>query len=90
MSLKAQTHFHTIHTVWVITPDGATQRFGMLIFLHDKTSAPPPASPTLSMLTHAHPPSDETPTLTPISALTTPYASAPPPNILLGLQSLRS
>ncbi|MBW0582289.1 hypothetical protein O181_122004 [Austropuccinia psidii MF-1] len=42
----------------------------------------------LSMLTHPHPPPDETPTLPPISALTTPYASAPPPHLLLGLQSL--
>ncbi|MBW0563299.1 hypothetical protein O181_103014 [Austropuccinia psidii MF-1] len=41
------------------------------------------------MLTHPHHPPDETPTLPPISALTTPYPSAPPPHLLLGLQSLR-
>ncbi|MBW0582404.1 hypothetical protein O181_122119 [Austropuccinia psidii MF-1] len=41
------------------------------------------------MLTCLHPPPDETPTLPPISALTTPYTSAPPPHLLLGLQSLR-
>ncbi|MBW0547770.1 hypothetical protein O181_087485 [Austropuccinia psidii MF-1] len=40
------------------------------------------------MLTRPCPPPDETPTLPPISALTTPYASAPPPHLLLGLQSL--
>ncbi|MBW0544245.1 hypothetical protein O181_083960 [Austropuccinia psidii MF-1] len=42
LSLKAQTHFHTIRNVWVITPHDATQRFGMLILVHEKTSAPPP------------------------------------------------
>ncbi|MBW0542554.1 hypothetical protein O181_082269 [Austropuccinia psidii MF-1] len=73
MSLKAQTHFHTIRNVWVITPHGATQPFGMLI-LHAYAPTPPP---------------DETPTLPPISTLTTPYASAPPPHLLRGLQSLR-
>ncbi|MBW0490895.1 hypothetical protein O181_030610 [Austropuccinia psidii MF-1] len=40
------------------------------------------------MLTRPHPPPDETPTLPPIAALTTPYASAPPPHLLLGLKSL--
>ncbi|MBW0570907.1 hypothetical protein O181_110622 [Austropuccinia psidii MF-1] len=33
----------------------------------------------LSMLMHPHPPPDETPTLPPISALTTPYAFTPLP-----------
>ncbi|MBW0517192.1 hypothetical protein O181_056907 [Austropuccinia psidii MF-1] len=42
MSLKSQTHFHTIRNVWVITPHGATQQFGMPIFVQEKTSAPPP------------------------------------------------
>ncbi|MBW0527584.1 hypothetical protein O181_067299 [Austropuccinia psidii MF-1] len=42
ISVKAQTHFHTICNVWVITPHGATQKFGMLILVHEKTSAPPP------------------------------------------------
>ncbi|MBW0483690.1 hypothetical protein O181_023405 [Austropuccinia psidii MF-1] len=42
MSLKAQTNFNTIHNVWVITPHGATQKFGLLIFVHEKTSSPLP------------------------------------------------
>ncbi|MBW0557056.1 hypothetical protein O181_096771, partial [Austropuccinia psidii MF-1] len=37
------------------------------------------------MLTRPHPPPDETPTLPPISALTTPYASTPPPLTILTL-----
>ncbi|MBW0575324.1 hypothetical protein O181_115039 [Austropuccinia psidii MF-1] len=41
MSLKAQTHFHTTRNVWVITPYGATQQFGMLILVYEKTSTPP-------------------------------------------------
>ncbi|MBW0465752.1 hypothetical protein O181_005467 [Austropuccinia psidii MF-1] len=41
------------------------------------------------MLTCPHPPPGETPKLPPISALTTPYASTPPPHLLIGLQSLR-
>ncbi|MBW0518779.1 hypothetical protein O181_058494 [Austropuccinia psidii MF-1] len=40
------------------------------------------------MLGRLHTPPDETPTLPPISALTTPYSSAPTPHLLLGLQSL--
>ncbi|MBW0497040.1 hypothetical protein O181_036755 [Austropuccinia psidii MF-1] len=36
-------------------------------------------SPMLSMLTHPHRPPDETPTLPPISVLTTPYAFTPRP-----------
>ncbi|MBW0484156.1 hypothetical protein O181_023871 [Austropuccinia psidii MF-1] len=39
---------------------------------------------------HLHHPPDETPALPPISTLTTPYASKPPPHLLFGLQSLRS
>ncbi|MBW0580104.1 hypothetical protein O181_119819 [Austropuccinia psidii MF-1] len=46
MLLKAQTHFHTIRNVWVITPCCATQKSGMLIFVHEKTSAPPPGDLT--------------------------------------------
>ncbi|MBW0481791.1 hypothetical protein O181_021506 [Austropuccinia psidii MF-1] len=42
MSLKAQTHFNTIRNVWVITPHGATQPFGMLTFVDQMTSAAPP------------------------------------------------
>ncbi|MBW0539494.1 hypothetical protein O181_079209 [Austropuccinia psidii MF-1] len=42
MSLKAQTQFKTICNVWVITPNGATQQFGMLTFVDEMTSAPPP------------------------------------------------
>ncbi|MBW0500136.1 hypothetical protein O181_039851 [Austropuccinia psidii MF-1] len=42
MSLKAQTHFNTIRKVWVITPHGARKQFGMLIFVHEKTSTPRP------------------------------------------------
>ncbi|MBW0557938.1 hypothetical protein O181_097653 [Austropuccinia psidii MF-1] len=41
------------------------------------------------MLTRPPLPPDETLTLPPISALTTPYTSAPPPHLLLVLQSLR-
>ncbi|MBW0460608.1 hypothetical protein O181_000323 [Austropuccinia psidii MF-1] len=42
MSLKAQTHLNAIHNVWVIMPHGARQQVGMLIFVHEKTCAPPP------------------------------------------------
>ncbi|MBW0484834.1 hypothetical protein O181_024549 [Austropuccinia psidii MF-1] len=42
MSLKTQTHFNTICNVWVITPHGATQQFGMLTFVDEMSSAPPP------------------------------------------------
>ncbi|MBW0499388.1 hypothetical protein O181_039103 [Austropuccinia psidii MF-1] len=41
VSLKAQTHFNTIHNVWVITAHGANHQFGMLTFVHEHTSAPP-------------------------------------------------
>ncbi|MBW0553463.1 hypothetical protein O181_093178 [Austropuccinia psidii MF-1] len=44
ISLKAQTHFHTICNVWVITPHSPTQQFGMRIFVHEKTSAPAPGT----------------------------------------------
>ncbi|MBW0494988.1 hypothetical protein O181_034703 [Austropuccinia psidii MF-1] len=62
MSFKAQTHFNTIRNVWVITPNGATQQFGMLIFVHEKTSASPPGHLTplpcllslLNWLPHPH------------------------------------
>ncbi|MBW0568064.1 hypothetical protein O181_107779 [Austropuccinia psidii MF-1] len=37
------------------------------------------------MLTHLQPPPDEPPTLPPISTLTTPYASTPPPLTLFTL-----
>ncbi|MBW0569710.1 hypothetical protein O181_109425 [Austropuccinia psidii MF-1] len=43
MSLKAQSHFKTICNVWVITPHDARQKLGMLIFVHEKISTPPPA-----------------------------------------------
>ncbi|MBW0579688.1 hypothetical protein O181_119403 [Austropuccinia psidii MF-1] len=43
MSLKAQTHFKTIRNFWVITPRDARQKLGMLIFVHEKISTPPPA-----------------------------------------------
>ncbi|MBW0474939.1 hypothetical protein O181_014654 [Austropuccinia psidii MF-1] len=86
MSLKAQAHFHTICNVWVITPHGATQEFGRLILAHEETSAPPPGHLTpfpclISCMRLRHCP--------PISILTTPYASASPPHLLLGLQCLR-
>ncbi|MBW0537320.1 hypothetical protein O181_077035 [Austropuccinia psidii MF-1] len=42
MSLKAKTHINAICEVWVITPHGARQQFGMLIFVHEMTSTPPP------------------------------------------------
>ncbi|MBW0494659.1 hypothetical protein O181_034374 [Austropuccinia psidii MF-1] len=54
MSLKAQTHLNTICNVWVLTPHGATQQFSMLIFVHEKTSAPPPGhlTPLPCLLSH--------------------------------------
>ncbi|MBW0495369.1 hypothetical protein O181_035084 [Austropuccinia psidii MF-1] len=42
MSLKEKTHINTICNVWVITPNGARKQFGMLIFMHEMSSAPPP------------------------------------------------
>ncbi|MBW0587034.1 hypothetical protein O181_126749 [Austropuccinia psidii MF-1] len=42
VSLKAQTHINTICKVWVITPHGASQQFGMLIFVYEMTSTMPP------------------------------------------------
>ncbi|MBW0483482.1 hypothetical protein O181_023197 [Austropuccinia psidii MF-1] len=48
MSLKAQTHINTIHKVWVTTPHGASQQFGMLIFVREMTSAPPPDHLTIT------------------------------------------
>ncbi|MBW0533054.1 hypothetical protein O181_072769 [Austropuccinia psidii MF-1] len=61
-SLKAQTHFNTTCKVWVITPHGATQQFGMLTFVDERTSAPPPGYLTplpclfscLNWLLHRH------------------------------------
>ncbi|MBW0470342.1 hypothetical protein O181_010057 [Austropuccinia psidii MF-1] len=41
MSLKAQTHFHTMRNVWVITPHGATQH----MLLHQDPT--PDETPTL-------------------------------------------
>ncbi|MBW0462276.1 hypothetical protein O181_001991 [Austropuccinia psidii MF-1] len=54
MSLKAQTHFNTICKVQVITPHGARQKFGILIFVHEKTSSPPPdhLTPLTCLLSH--------------------------------------
>ncbi|MBW0571056.1 hypothetical protein O181_110771 [Austropuccinia psidii MF-1] len=81
MSLKAQTHFNTIHNVWVITPHGATQQFGMLIFVHHAyVPAPPP---------------DETPTLPPnlrphhSLPFHTPASSSPWLTILTLLRALK-
>ncbi|MBW0551904.1 hypothetical protein O181_091619 [Austropuccinia psidii MF-1] len=132
MTLKAQTHFQTICNVWVITPHGATQKFCMLILVHESLLAPsqnasdsayhpyarialptclrrslpslcswmparhasdasyhlyahsalpaclqrPPHTGLILML--LQPPQDETTMPPPISALTTPYASAAP------------
>ncbi|MBW0583049.1 hypothetical protein O181_122764 [Austropuccinia psidii MF-1] len=108
MSPKAQTHFNNICNFGVITPHGATKQFGMLTFVDEMTSAPPPGNltplpcllsrlnllphprliiPTLSMLTCPHRSPDETPTLPPISNLTTPYAFTPPPLPSLRLRS---
>ncbi|MBW0573784.1 hypothetical protein O181_113499 [Austropuccinia psidii MF-1] len=42
MSLKAQPQLHTLCNVRVITRHGATQQFGMLTLVHEKTSTPPP------------------------------------------------
>ncbi|MBW0478902.1 hypothetical protein O181_018617 [Austropuccinia psidii MF-1] len=52
MSLKAQTHFNTIHKLQVTTPHGSRQQFGILIFVHEKTSVPPPdhLTPLLSLI----------------------------------------
>ncbi|MBW0467059.1 hypothetical protein O181_006774 [Austropuccinia psidii MF-1] len=40
MSLKEKIHMNTIHKIWVITPHGARQKFGILIFVHEMTSVP--------------------------------------------------
>ncbi|MBW0590008.1 hypothetical protein O181_129723 [Austropuccinia psidii MF-1] len=39
MLLKAKTHINTIGKIWVITPHGARQKFGMLMFMHEMTSS---------------------------------------------------
>ncbi|MBW0550629.1 hypothetical protein O181_090344 [Austropuccinia psidii MF-1] len=49
-----------------------------------------PDGTTQHILMRPNPPPDEPPTLPPISALTNPYAYAPPPHALLGLQYLHS
>ncbi|MBW0467980.1 hypothetical protein O181_007695 [Austropuccinia psidii MF-1] len=68
MSLKAQTHFNTICNVWVITPHGATKKFGMLTFVDEMTSAPLPAclcARTAPQMRLRHcPPSPTSPLLT--------------------------
>ncbi|MBW0553503.1 hypothetical protein O181_093218 [Austropuccinia psidii MF-1] len=64
MSLKAKPHINTIGKVWVITPHGARQKFGIPIFVHEMTSAPPPDHLTplpflfshMNWLCHTHPP----------------------------------
>ncbi|MBW0508479.1 hypothetical protein O181_048194 [Austropuccinia psidii MF-1] len=53
-------------------------------------SASPPNPLQCLVCLCAHNPPDETPTLPPISTLTTPYAYAPLPHLLLSLQFLRS
>ncbi|MBW0520609.1 hypothetical protein O181_060324 [Austropuccinia psidii MF-1] len=100
MLLKDQTHFNTICKVREITPHGARQQFGMRRLLPHRLIIEPlyhsyshtcigfriPAqySLTLSMLTCPHRPPNVTPTLPPISTLTTPYAITPPPlNMLM-------
>ncbi|MBW0486442.1 hypothetical protein O181_026157 [Austropuccinia psidii MF-1] len=40
MSLKEKTHINTIFNIWVITPHGASQKFGILMLIHEMTSAP--------------------------------------------------
>ncbi|MBW0506786.1 hypothetical protein O181_046501 [Austropuccinia psidii MF-1] len=54
MSLKAKTHINTIDKVQVITPHGARQQFGMLIFVHEITYTPPPdhLTPLTFLLPH--------------------------------------
>ncbi|MBW0476161.1 hypothetical protein O181_015876 [Austropuccinia psidii MF-1] len=54
ISLKAKTHINTIHNVHVITPHGARQKFGMIIFVHEITSAWPPdhLTPFSCLLSH--------------------------------------
>ncbi|MBW0473953.1 hypothetical protein O181_013668 [Austropuccinia psidii MF-1] len=42
MSLKNKTHIKTSGKFWVITLHGARKQFGMLIFVHEMTSSPPP------------------------------------------------
>ncbi|MBW0473801.1 hypothetical protein O181_013516 [Austropuccinia psidii MF-1] len=77
MLLKAKTHINTIGKVWVITPHGARQQFGILIFVHEITSAAPPdhLNPLLCLLSHMiwlrHP-------LLMLSAPYHAYAPAPP------------
>ncbi|MBW0508986.1 hypothetical protein O181_048701 [Austropuccinia psidii MF-1] len=51
MSLKAQTHFNTIHNVWVITPHGATQHAPHLHPHHSLCfRTPASSSPWLTIL----------------------------------------
>ncbi|MBW0494441.1 hypothetical protein O181_034156 [Austropuccinia psidii MF-1] len=91
MSLKAQTHFNTICKVWVITPHGERKQFGMLIFVHEKTSSPPPDHLTplpcllscMNWLPHHH--LIHSDPLECLSALTPPYASSDPPLTILML-----
>ncbi|MBW0507023.1 hypothetical protein O181_046738 [Austropuccinia psidii MF-1] len=66
MSLTAKTDINTIEKVQVITPHGARQQFGMLIFVYLSTAAVthPYASapPALTMLTLPLRPQDMPPT----------------------------
>ncbi|MBW0576637.1 hypothetical protein O181_116352 [Austropuccinia psidii MF-1] len=93
--LKAQTHFNTICNVGVITPHGATQQFGMLrlpphclvistlyhadshVLIGFRISPNP--LPYLPCLCARTPLQMRLRHFPPISALTTPYASTPPP-----------
>ncbi|MBW0554086.1 hypothetical protein O181_093801 [Austropuccinia psidii MF-1] len=54
MSLKAKAHINTIGKVQVITPHGAKQHFGMLIFVNEMTSTPLPdhLTPFQCLLSH--------------------------------------
>ncbi|MBW0502428.1 hypothetical protein O181_042143 [Austropuccinia psidii MF-1] len=54
MSLKAETHNEMICEIQVVTPHGARQKFGMLIFLHEMTSSPLPIhlTPLPCLLSH--------------------------------------
>ncbi|MBW0519093.1 hypothetical protein O181_058808 [Austropuccinia psidii MF-1] len=54
MSLKAQTRINTICKAWIITPHGGNQKFGILLFVHEMTSTPPPENltPLPCLLSH--------------------------------------
>ncbi|MBW0517808.1 hypothetical protein O181_057523 [Austropuccinia psidii MF-1] len=54
MSLKAKNHIKTIGKLLIITPNGARQLFGMLIFVHEMTYTllPDHLTPLPCLLSH--------------------------------------